>query len=233
MNNKFLKKKIFNWLIEIFYKIDEKLETEIFKNIEIEYKKLVDFFGFNPNKKIKIKLLYKREEMDELVWEKNNFSALVDNKNPYLIYIFSPIFFEEITLNNPSHIIPIITHELAHTFVTKINTRCFSWLNEWTCDLVSEELENVIKLDNWKWFRENNILINTEISWLKLVEHQWYRISLNLADYICKIYWKEKLFELLKIRRIKKINIYKKMSEIIWKDFEEFLNDFEKTIILK
>lgn len=221
-------------IIDVFYKRDEVLELAIFKGMKKEYKKLITFFGFTQPKKIAIKLVYTRKEMNEHWGESSTISAMVDNKNPYLIYIFSPLVFSKLTKHQTNYIIPIIIHEIAHTFITKLNNRCFAWMNEGLCEFLAEEniRSNIIESSNWSWFKDNDVLINPSISWREVMKHEGYRISHNLVSYIIKTKGKNTLFNLLKIRRIKDKNIGSKINKALGEDLPNVLLKFENKLVL-
>lgn len=217
-------------IADFYYKKNKK-ELIAFQNFEKEYKKLVDFFEVQPPK-IKVKLVYTRKEMDQHWGSKSKIVAMVDNSDPYLIYIFSPIVFEKLTDWKKETMLSTIMHETAHAFVTQLNKRCFSWLNEGICEFITDDNthDNIIKKSNWRWFKDNNILLDSEISWEKLMSHEGYKISYNLVKFIINKYGKKAVFDLIKIRRVKDKQIKNKFSKILDEDFEQFLADFERTL---
>lgn len=221
-------------IIDVLYKKNKIAELVILKNIKNEYKKLITFFGFRPTKKSTIKFIYTRQEMNKHWGEKSTVSAMVDNKNPNLIYIFSPLVFEKLTEYKVDYMISIIIHEIAHTFISEINKRCFAWMNEGLCEYLSENTKNnVIKKENWIWLKDNQILKDPTISWREIMKHEGYIISHNLVSYIIKTKGKNKIFELLKIRRIKDKNLKDKINITLGEDIENLLIRFEKRLILK
>jgi len=120
-------------IVDVFYKNDKELELAPLKFLPDKYEELIDFFNVQPPK-IKINFVYSRNEMDKYWVSKSMVLAMVDNEDPYLIYIFSPSVFEVMTKHRVAEMLPIIIHEIAHTFVTEINGRCFSWMNEGICE---------------------------------------------------------------------------------------------------
>ena len=127
----------------------------------------------------------------------------------------------------------LLTHELAHTFVTKINTRCYYWINEGICEYAcGEKYDNRIKKADWQWFKDNNALTNPTISWRESNRYDGYKIAYNLTKFIVKKYGNQEVFSLLKIRRIKKIDARQAMAEILGGDFDRFITAFEKSIKL-
>lgn len=219
--------------IIIFYYKKSKDELKIFQNFENEYKKLVDFFEVQLPK-IKVKLIYTRKEMDQHWGSTSRIMAMVDNNDPFQIYIFSPIVFEKLTSWKKETMLSIIIHETAHAFVTKLNKKCFSWVNEGVCEYILGEnvYDNIIKKENLQWFIENNVLLDPEISWERLKLHEGYKISYNLVKYIINKYGNNTVFNLVKIKRVEDKNPKNKFSKIIGVDFEVFLFDFEKTLKL-
>lgn len=217
-------------IADIYYRRDKDQEIAPFKYLPNKYAELIDFFGVQPPK-IKLNFIYSRSEMDKHWGSKSTVSAMVDNKDPYLIYFFSPLVFEKITKLKINEILPIIVHEAAHTFVTEINGRCFSWINEGVCEFASEVVyKEKIERKNWEWFRHNNVFIDTEIGWGDLIDHQGYNISSRLASYIIKRCGKNTVFDLLRIKRVPDKDIKNKMSRILGSNFDTFLDDFEETI---
>jgi len=219
-------------IADVYCRNNNELEVASLEKLPYKYAELIDFFGVQPPK-IKINFIYSRTEMDKHWGSKSMISAMVDNQDPYLIYIFSPLVFEKITNHKVTEMLPIIVHETAHAFVTEINGRCFSWVNEGICEFVSGfAYEEQIEKKNWDWFRCNNVFIDTEIGWDNLIDHQGYNISTKLVRYIVKRCGKEAAFGLLKINRVPDKEIKNKMREILGSDFDAFLDDFEKKSFL-
>ncbi len=222
-------------IADFYYRETDKTIGEATKSFVQNYKKLISFFGVQPPK-ISIYFIYDRKKMDKHWGEKTGkwLVAMVDSKSIYVVYIFSPLVFEKLTSHKRDKIIPIITHETAHTFVSQINKRCFYWTNEGVCQFVENwKLDNKIDKKHWNWFRKNKILIDADISWPKVIDHQGYKISYHLVDYIIKKYGKEAVIKLLKIRRDSNDkNLEKKMAKILGGDLDKFLDDFEKGLKL-
>lgn len=220
-------------IIDVFYKNDKVLELAPLKCLPDKYAELIDFFGVQPPK-IKINFNYSRSEMDKYWGSKSMVSAMVDNEDPYLIYIFSPSVFEVMTKHRLAEMLPIIIHEIAHTFVTEINGRCFSWMNEGVCEFASRAVyEEKVEKKNWDWLRCNNVFIDTEIGWDCLIDHQGYNISFKLVSYIIERCGKKAIFDLLRIKRVPNKDMKNIISKILGSDFDILLNDFESTISSK
>lgn len=231
-----MKKETFslgNHVIADLYYQDEK-EIEPFKDLSKEYQKLIDFFEVQPPK-IKIQLVYTRGEMDKHWGAKSEkwLQAMVDNNDPYLIYIFSPTVFEEVTNKKKAVILSTIMHEIAHTFVSEINDRCFAWVNEGICEFVTgQDSYGKVEKDSWLWLKNNDVLIDPEIKWSELTEHQGYAISYHLVKYIVEKYGKEVIFDILRIKRVPDKNLKRKMDKLLGGSFDGFTEDFEKTLKL-
>lgn len=216
-------------IADIYYHKDEGREPAIFKDFSKEYRKLIDFFELQPPK-IQIQFIYSRVEMDKHWGSKSSWvSAMVDNNNPHLIYIFSPLVFEKLTGHKQKEIPTIITHEIAHTFVTEINRRCFYWVNEGVCEFViNEKYTDPIKPENWSWFKKH--LTDPKTNWPEQADHQGYAISSKLVAYIHARFGKKVVLDLLRIKRIPAKNIKAKMGQILGGDFDKFVTEFEKTL---
>ncbi len=220
-------------IVDVCYQMNEGKELAIFKDFSKEYRKLIDFFELQPPK-IQIQFIYSRVEMDKHWGSKGSWvSAMVDNNNPLLIYIFSPLVFEKLTGHKQKEMPTIIIHEIAHTFVTEINERCFYWVNEGVCEFViNEKYADPIKPENWSWFKKH--LTDPETNWPEQADHQGYAISYKLVAYIHARFGKETVLDLLTIKRIPAKNVKVKMSQILGGDFDKFVANFEKTLsILK
>jgi hypothetical protein len=159
---------------------------------------------------------------------------MVDRESVYDIYIFSPLVFEQLTTHKKEEIIPTIIHETAHTFVSEVNRKCFSWMNEGVCCYLETGRSGYKKVDlkNWKWFKDNGVLINPNIKWSEVAEHGGYDISRNLAMFIIERYGKSKMIQLLKIRREgEKGEIRGKIEKILGENIDIFLDSFEVAVI--
>lgn len=218
-------------IIEFNYKTEEELAD--FKNIRKEYNKLIKFFSLQ-SPKIKIKFVYSRKEMDYYWGSKNStVSATVRDEDPYTIYIFSPLVLEKLTKSKRENILSLIIHEIGHAFVTKINKRCFSWMNEGICEFVAgEKYDTRVKRLNWQWFKRNKAFSDTKLSWGKTMNREGYKISFNLVQYIIKKYKKNSIFDLLKIKRTPSKSLENKIEKILHMNINDFLDDFEKTLEL-
>lgn len=218
-------------IVDVFYKNDKVLEMAPLKYLPDKYAELIDFFNVQPPK-IKINYIYSRNEMDELWGSKSRVYTMVDNNDPYQIYIFSPLVPEEVTNHRADDILPIVIHEIAHTFVTELNGRCFSWVNEGLCELVSGFVyDKKVEKQNWEWFRSNGVFIDTEISWDDLIERQGYDISSRLVKYINERCGKDAVFNLLKINRVPDKGMKEKIDVILNCDFEIILDDFGQGVL--
>lgn len=230
-----MKKEVFSLdgkeIAGFYYLKDKQSELEPFRDFVDEYKKLIGFFGVQPPK-VNIHFLYSRAEMDKHWGEKTTWvMAMVDNKNPYLVYIFSPSVFKELTGHARDEMLPIVVHELAHTFVSQINERCFYWMNEGVCEFViGEEYIKPIEAKNWVWFKEH--LTNPETGWLEQANHQGYPISTKLVGYIIQKRGKKAVIALLKIKRVPDKDLKNKMDSIVSGGFDKLICDFEKTLNL-
>lgn len=221
-------------IADVYYKENDTTVTPYLKQFLKQYKRLIDFFNVQPPK-IYIYFVYTRIEMDKHWGRKSKITAMVDNKNPYLIYIFSPLVFEKLTTHKKYEILPTIIHETAHTFVTQINKRCFAWANEGVCQYVEGKNihNNIVKKENWEWFKENKILIDPVISWRIIMEHEGYKIAYLIVKYIIKLCGKQAIIDILSIRRMNRDRqIEQKISKILKSDLSVFLNKFEKKLKL-
>ena len=218
----------------MYYKKNDTTITPYLKQFLKQYKRLIVFFNVQPPR-IHICFVYTRKEMDKHWGRKSKITAMVDNKNPYLIYIFSPLVFEKLTTSKKREILPIIIHETAHTFVTQINKRCFAWANEGICQYVEGKNvhNNIVAKENWKWFKENKILIDPIISWRIVMKHEGYKIAYLLVKYIIKLHSKQAIIDILSIRRTNRDKqIEQKISKILESDIDIFLKTFEKKLKL-
>lgn len=156
---------------------------------------------------------------------------MVDNNDPYQIYIFSPLVSKNITKHEIDDMLQIIVHEVVHTFVTEINGRCFSWMNEGICEFASGAVYNKkVEQNSWEWFRNNDVFIDTEIGWDCLMDHQGYAISFRLMSYIIDRCGKDAVFDLLRVKRVPSKDMKNKISKILGSDLDKLLDDFEFTI---
>jgi len=221
-------------IADVYYRDNDNSAISYLKQFEERYKQLVQFFGIQPLK-IHIHFIYTRAKMDEY-WGKKSprwICGTVNPKNIYEIYIFSPLVFEKLTTHKKHEILPTIIHETAHVFVSQINKRCFAWANEGVCQYVEGEnvYNNIVKKEDWEWFKENKILINPTIPWLNVAEHEGYKISYLIVKYIIELKGKQAIMDILSIRRTNRDKqIEQKMSKILKSDLDKFLFSFEKTL---
>ena len=157
---------------------------------------------------------------------------MVDNHNPNVIYIFSPLVFEKLTIYKEKDILPTIIHETAHTFVSQINKKCFAWMNEGICQYLEKQnnQDNVVEKKNWDWFIKNDVFFDPDIKWSKQVEYDGYKISYNLVNYILKTKGKDKFIKLLKIRREGDLKELKQKMNKIVGDMDLLLNKLSKVL---
>jgi len=195
------------------------------------YKRLVNFFGCQPPE-IQVHFIYTRREMDKH-WgghSTRRLCGLVDNENPRIIYVFSPLVLEKLTIYKTKTITSLLIHESAHVFVTEINRKCFAWMNEGVCQYI----ENVrlrygkINKHDWDWYKINNVLYNPQINWESQTSHDGYEISRNLVKYIIETKGKKSFFQLLKIDRRGDIPKIKKEVNQVIGNFDSLLNRFEQ-----
>ncbi|MFH1610872.1 MAG: hypothetical protein ABIA91_03205 [Patescibacteria group bacterium] len=228
--------KINNKVIADFcYKKNDNSIEPYIKGFTKQYKELIKFFNKQPLK-ITINFVYTRKEMNKHwgVKSRKRLCAMVDNDNVYVIYIFSPLVFEKLTIYKQTEILPTIIHETAHTFVTEINKKSFAWMNEGICQYLEKQnnQDNVIKKKNWEWFIENNIFFDPDIKWSKQVEYDGYKISYNLVNYILKTKGKNKFIKLLKIRREGGLEELKQKMNKVVGDMDLLLNKFSQKLKL-
>jgi len=219
-------------IADVYYRDNDTTITPYLKQFSRQYKRLISFFDVHPPK-IHIYFIYTRKEMDKYWGGKSKIAAMVDNKNSYLIYIFSPLVFEKFTTHKKCEILPTIIHETAHTFVTQINKRCFAWANEGVCQYVEGKNihNNIVKKENWEWFKKNKILIDPVISWRIVMKYEGYKIAYLLVKYIIKLRGKQAIIDILSIRRTNRDKqIEQKISKIIGSDVDIFLKTFEKKL---
>lgn len=218
--------------------IDKKdgFDKDKYKELLLDkYIELKDFFGVEPAEKIVIEYIYSRGRMDQLWGDKTKISAMVDNHNPYKIYIYHPSVFETFTDKKLDEIIPILTHEVAHTFVTEINHRCFAWMNEGICEYVldTDLYDNKFNKVDWDWFVKNGVFLDPKRSWSKLLLRSGYEISFNLVKYIIEKFGKQKFFKLLAVYRDDDRTDYDSVfSVILGIGFNDVLEDLENISIL-
>lgn len=198
--------KIGNKIVaEFLYKKNDTSVQKYINAFEKEYLELINFFKLKIPKKITIKFIYTRKEMDNLWGEKSPkwLCGMVDNKSIYKIYIFSPLVFEKLTTHKNKEIMPTIIHETAHVFVSQLNKKTFAWLNEGLCQYLENKHAKYKKVNkkDIAWFKENKIFYDSDMSWGEQAKHNGYKISYNLVKKIIEKHGKEKIFKLLKINR--------------------------------
>jgi len=160
----FLNNKI---IADVYYRHNDNSVALYLRQFEKRYQQLVRFFSVQPPK-VYLHFIYTRAKMDECWGEKSPrwICGTVNSKNIYEIYVFSPLVFEKLTTHKKHEILPTIIHETAHTFVSQINKRCFAWANEGVCQYMEGKnvYNNIIKKEDWEWFKENRVLTNPTIS---------------------------------------------------------------------
>lgn len=100
------------------------------------------FFGHPLKNKLKVKILYSREEMDGVMGTKTE-SWMVGGTPNGVICVFSPKIFDKVSSHPVSNFDPVLTHELAHFFTSEL----FSffqpkWLHEGLAGHVAEQFKN-------------------------------------------------------------------------------------------
>lgn len=205
------------------------------RDFKKSYQRLVNFFGCQPPE-IQVHFIYTRAEMDKH-WggrSARRLCGMVDNKNPRLIYVFSPLVFEKLTIYKKETINSLIIHESAHVFVTSINQKCFAWMNEGVCQYVENTRQHYgkIKKHDWNWYKKNNILYDSQINWESQISHGGYEISRNLVKYIMETKGKKSFFRLLKIARQGDVLKIKKAISTVIGDPDVLLVKFEKHLKL-
>lgn len=218
-----------------YYKKGDNSVSEIIERYDKEYLKIIDFFGFNPNKIIEVRFLYRRSDMDKLWGEKSPrwLCGMVSPKCFNKVYIFSPLVFEKLTTHKIEEILPTLIHETCHVFISEICNRNFAWINEGVCQFLenSQRLYYDIKEDDWLWFKSNRVLTNKDICWSEVSERGGYKISFNLAKYIINNLGKKKVIELLKVRRSGQSRVIEESIEkILGESIDTFQSRFEKVI---
>jgi len=214
-----------------YYRTNDMSVQPYIKNFARQYNKLQKFFNVTPPL-LEIQFVYTRTEMS-LHWGRlapRWLSGMVDNKNQFLIYIYSPSVIAKLTTEQESIIMPTIIHETAHAFITVLNKRCFYWINEGICQYLEGKKINdsPIAKKNWHWFTTHNGLTNPNLSWRKIVNYDGYAIAHRLAAFILKTYGKQVILQLIKIRRVSDPTITQKMEHIIGQPLSLFLAQSEK-----
>ncbi|MFH1456941.1 MAG: hypothetical protein ABIF17_02375 [Patescibacteria group bacterium] len=219
--------------VAIFYfQKNDSTVNQYIKSFTEHYHRLKSFFNVQPPK-VNIHFIYNRKEMDKHWGSKSPrwLCGMVDNKSIYTVYIYSPLVFEKLTTHKKNEIIPTIVHETAHTFVSKINQKCFAWLNEGLCQYLetAKLKDKKIKRSDWWWFKNNQIVTNPKIKWSVVAEHSGYAISYNLAKFILEKYNKNILLQLIKIKRTgHPEKLHQSMNHILKQDISDFINYFEE-----
>ena len=228
--------KINNKIIAVFcYEKNDNSVDKYIKEFIKQYKKLIKFFNKQPPK-ITINFIYTRKEMDKHWGAKSPgwLNGMVDNKNPYQIYIFSPKVTRKLTNSKKSEILPTIVHETAHAFVTEINERCYYWMNEGICQYVEAKnvKNNIVKKKDWVWFIDNNAFWDPDLEWKIQANHDGYKIAYNLVKYILGTKGKNNFIKLLRIKREGDSEKLKQKINKIVGDMDLLLDIFGKNLKL-
>lgn len=117
-------------------------EEEIKKSVLDAYEKNKLFFGCSLTNKLKVRILYNREEMDSALGFKTE-SWVVGATPKGVIHIFSPKIFDKVSSHPVSNFDPVLTHEIAHIFTDEL-FRFYQpkWLHEGLAGHVAEQYKN-------------------------------------------------------------------------------------------
>lgn len=216
------------------YRPDDRTVQPYIKRFARHYGELQAFFGVSPQP-LEIRFIYTRAEMSRH-WGKPAprwLSGMVDNDNPYCIYVYSPAVIGTLTDETRRVIMPTIVHEAAHAFVTKLNERCYYWINEGICQVLEGKTlkDSPIAQKHWRWFVQKNGLTDPGLGWRETIGHDGYAIAHRLAAYLLKTRGQKAIISLVKIRRIPDPLIGKKLERSLGVPIAEFLQEFEKTIV--
>lgn len=129
--------------IELYFDPKVDLRDEIKKSVLDAYEKNKLFFGHSLTNKLKVQILYSRQEMDSALGFKTE-SWVVGATPKGIIHIFSPKIFDKVSSHPVSNFDPVLTHEMAHIFTDEL-FRFYQpkWLHEGLAGHVAEQYKNM------------------------------------------------------------------------------------------
>jgi hypothetical protein len=129
--------------LELHFDSDIDTEVEIKERILRAYEKNRLFFGCSLKNQHAVHLIYKREEMDNILKMKTEPWLVGATTKDGTINIFSPKVFSKVSSHTDPNFDPVLTHELAHVFTNEFfNFSQPIWLREGIAGYVAKQHKN-------------------------------------------------------------------------------------------
>ncbi len=162
------------------------------------YNIVQEYFRVSP--KVRVELVYSREEMDELVAGATNcwFNGFARDG---CVYAFSPQVLEEVSYSEEykgsvyteKHFAPLLTHEMTHLFLNEQLGKLLrpNWINEGFCQFVATQFYDPKVLVKHGF--DDFSLMHTEEQWQKK-NNYWQAHA--FVHFLIDTFGVEKLFSL-------------------------------------
>ncbi|MDO8621110.1 MAG: hypothetical protein Q7R31_02410 [Candidatus Levybacteria bacterium] len=205
--------------------------NRVIKDFRYGYTRASSFFK-KKIPKIKLTLVYSREEMNNLIGHKTPswFVGYADSSSK--IFMFSPSVFDRESNHNKRDFRKVLCHEICHLFIRKIhNSYEPVWLEEGLAYYAAGQKSRL--KDNNPIFNNPKVLffIDTRKRWDKTIVSQPdvpYALAFLLVDFLIRCYSKDRVIKLLMSlgdRYSKKI-FCQKFRKLYGKDIEVILKEF-------
>ncbi|MDO8570910.1 MAG: basic secretory protein-like protein [Candidatus Daviesbacteria bacterium] len=170
-------------------KYDPKIDSEELLKEQVNNAYEANKLFFGQDVEIKINIIYKREEMNQVQGRKTDDWIVGTARNDQ-ITIFSPEVFDKVSNHSRSDFNFVLTHEITHIFTDKMYGFKFPvWFKEGLAGYVAEQYkQSTINTENVQDFQ----MLHGYKDWQ---EHPNYRQAYSFINYIVKNAGKDKLFE--------------------------------------
>jgi hypothetical protein len=182
--------------------------------------------------KVKLTLVYSREEMNNLLGYKTAswFVGYADSSSK--IFMFSPSVFDKESNHSKRDFRKVLCHEISHLFIRQIhNSYEPVWLEEGLAYCVAGQ-ESSLKNSNPIFNNPEAIfLIDTRNRWNKTIDSQPdvpYALAFLLVDFLIRYYSKDRVIKLLMSLegRYNKKRFCQKFRRLYGKDIKLILKEF-------
>lgn len=148
--------------------------------------------------KIRIKLLYSRSEFDKALG-KSTENWLSGSIKKGTILIFHPDVLERESSHKKTELSQILTHEICHIFIDRINPKSSWWLDEGVAQYAAgQKPTRKTPPINIDYFIKNHLFKNTNYD--AFISHNGYQIAYMMTEMLIKKHGKDVVIELLKIK---------------------------------
>jgi len=211
--------------------VKDPSQNKVIKDFRYGYIRASSFFKKKLSK-IRLTLVYSREEMNNLAGYKTPdwFVGYADFYNK--IFMFSPSVFNQESSHNKRDFRKVLCHEICHLFIRQIHRHYEPvWLEEGLAYYVAgqgSKLKNNNPIFNNP---EAVFIIDTSSRWNKTIDSDPdvpYALAFSLVDFLIRRYNKDRIIKLLMSldKKYTKKNFCQKFRNIYGKDIKLVLEEF-------